>query len=85
VGSACRRERERDAGLGWLGASWAGCLPGSAQLGIQASSFIFYFFLLLLFLFYSEISFCVLKSFSYSNLIEIGADHIGSFKSVFRN
>jgi hypothetical protein len=39
---------ERERGVrGWAssGASWAGCLPGSAQLGIQASSFIFFLLL----------------------------------------
>jgi hypothetical protein len=53
---------EREGMRGWAGsgASWAGCLPGSAQLGIQASSFIFYFFLLLsfsLFILISVLSF----------------------------
>jgi hypothetical protein len=36
-------EREGNAGLGWLGVSWAGWFPGLAQLGWLASLFILFF------------------------------------------
>jgi hypothetical protein len=83
VGSACRRERER-CGAGLARGELGRLSPGVGPVG-HSGPFFYFLFFLLLFLFYSEISFCVLKSFSNSNLIEIGADHIGSFKSVFRN
>jgi hypothetical protein len=58
------REGERGGGLGWFGESWAGWLPGSAQLGFWPLLFIFFF--CFSFLFYSDFCFEPLKEFFHS-------------------
>jgi hypothetical protein len=49
-------ERERDAGLGWLGGELGRLSPGVGPVG-HSGLFFYFYFLLLPFLFYSEISF----------------------------
>jgi hypothetical protein len=57
TGGVCLSVREREGERGWAGsgASWAGWLPGSAQLGFLPILFIFFF--CFSFLFYSD--FCL--------------------------
>jgi hypothetical protein len=76
------RERE---GEGWVGsarAGWAGWSPGVGPVGLLAS--FFYFFPSAFLFFYSGFLFGVLKSFSYSDLNKVEADHFWSLKRVFR-
>jgi hypothetical protein len=68
--------------LGWLGAVWAGWLPGCGPSGLLAS--FFYFFPSAFFFFCSDFCFEFLKKFFYSDLNKIKADHFWSLKSVFR-
>jgi hypothetical protein len=76
---------ERGGKDGWVGlvlVSWAGWLPGAAQVGSWPLSFIF--FLLLSFFFCSDFCFEFLKKLFYSDLNKIKADHFWSLKSVFK-
>jgi hypothetical protein len=71
----------RLAGLFW-GRSGPAGFPGMAQVGLLASSFYFYFFLLLSFSFVSDFCFGFLKKLFYSDLNKIKADHFWSLKGV---
>jgi hypothetical protein len=75
--------REKEGYRFGSGASWAGWFPGSAQLGLWPLPFIFFFCFPFFFLFY--FLFCVLNELSHSKLNKFKADHLWSFKSVFRS
>jgi hypothetical protein len=83
TGGAERSVRERGkgvVGLGWLGVSWAGWLPGPKWL---LGLFLFIFFFMFSFSFVSEICFEFLKRLLYSDLNKSHADHFWSLESVF--
>jgi hypothetical protein len=76
-------ERERGGGWGWAGSgvSWAGWLPGAAQVGCWFS--LFYFFISVFFFFCFRNLFWVLKGLLNSDLNKSQADHLWSLESVF--
>jgi hypothetical protein len=84
TGGARLSVRERRGELDWAGSgvSWAGWLPGAAQVGYWLLPF--YFFLLFSFSFVSEFCFGFLKMLNYSDLNKINTDHFCSLKSVFK-